>query len=139
MSNTQLSSQEMLLKGLALKGHWRDGSGGGGGGGGRGGSGGSAADSRTLADQCNPQQRAWLGAVLLHHVALVAPQRVIAFGSNVLPLLGHAPTQNTATFPQVNHEGFSCPLLGAGDLAMLLERPAAKARFWQNWLDFSNT
>ena len=78
-----------------------------------------------------------LGAVLRHHVELVAPMRIIAFGSNVLPLLGHAPTQNTATFPQVNHEGYSSPLLAAGDLAMLLERPAAKARFWHQWLEFS--
>ena len=78
-----------------------------------------------------------LGAVLLHHIALVAPQRVIAFGANVLPLLGHAPTQSTAPFPQIAHEGFSCALLPVGDLAMLLERPAAKARFWQRWLEFS--
>ena len=77
------------------------------------------------------------GAVLLHHIALVAPLRVLTFGANVLPLLGHAPAQNAATFPQVNHEGFSCPLLPVGDLAMLLERPAAKARFWQRWLEFS--
>ena len=80
-----------------------------------------------------------LGAVLMHHVALVAPARVIAFGANALPLLSHAPTQSTATFPQLDHEGFSCPLLPAGDLAMLLERPAAKARFWQNWLEFSGS
>ena len=80
-----------------------------------------------------------LGAVLLHHVALVAPRRIIAFGSNVLPLLSHAQPQNTVAFPPLNHEGFVCPLLPAGDLAMLLERPAAKARFWQHWLEFSGS
>ena len=82
--------------------------------------------------------RRGLGELLLHHVALVAPQAIIAFGANVLPLLGHAQPQNTTALPRVNHEGFSSPLLPVGDLAMLLERPAAKARFWQRWLEFSD-
>lgn len=33
------------------------------------------------------------GAVLLHLLGLARPQRVIAFGRRILPLLGHAPAQ----------------------------------------------
>lgn len=79
-----------------------------------------------------------MGAVLAHHVSLVAPRRVVAFGGNVLSLLGHNPTQNTAIFHAVNHEGSLVPLLPSRELGMLLERPAAKAGFWQHWLAFSS-
>ena len=79
-----------------------------------------------------------LGAVVAHHVSLVAPRRVIAFGGNVLSLLGHDPTQNAAISLSVNQEGSLVPLMPARELGMLLERPAAKAGFWQRWLAFSS-
>ena len=76
------------------------------------------------------------GDILAHHLALVAPARVIAFGSSVLSLLGHDPAQKSAFFSPVNHGDLRVPLLGARELAMLLERPATKAAFWQSWLRF---
>jgi hypothetical protein len=83
-----------------------------------------------------------LGAVLLHHIALAAPQRLIAFGRHILPflgpaLLGNAPPQTSAILPSINHEGGSTALLQARDLGSLLERPIAKGAFWQHWLEFS--
>jgi DNA polymerase len=79
-----------------------------------------------------------LGAVLAHHVRLVAPRRLIAFGTNILPLLGHDPAQIAATSLRFNHEGVMTPLLGALDLATLAGGPARKAGLWRRWLEFSS-
>ncbi len=81
---------------------------------------------------------AGLGAVLAHHIALVAPHRILAFGGNILPLLGHDMPQSPANLLQINQQGASVPAtipaLAAHDLALLLDRARSKAGFWQNWL-----
>ncbi len=83
---------------------------------------------------------AGIGAVLAHHIHLAAPKRLIAFGGNILPLLGNDPAQSAQSLPQINHEGRTIPvigpLLGAHGLEALL-RPSAKAGFWQRWLDWT--
>lgn len=89
-----------------------------------------------------------LGAVIRHHVALARPRRMIAFGGGVLPLLGHALPQSPAVLTDVNQKkaGISDidgpvappvvapPVMAMPDLGMLLERPRAKAVFWNLWL-----
>ncbi|WP_336976996.1 hypothetical protein [Altererythrobacter fulvus] len=79
-----------------------------------------------------------LGAVALHHVALVRPRRVIAFGRDILPLIGHDPTQNPASLRKINHQGSTFPLLAERSLDFLLARPNARAGFWQRWLDWTD-
>lgn len=79
------------------------------------------------------------GAVLRHHIALVRPARLLVFGSGILPLLGHDPTHNAQNLPSFNHEGLTVPLLPARELAALIARPAWKAGFWRNWLDWTGT
>jgi uracil-DNA glycosylase len=78
-----------------------------------------------------------LGEVLAHHIGLVAPQRLIAFGPSILPLLGHDPAQIAKTSLRFNHEGSNVKLFGALDLGTLATKPARKAGFWQRWLEFS--
>jgi len=86
-----------------------------------------------MADWTNAAARG-LGEVLRHHVALVAPKRLIVFGSNTLPLLGHdLPNKGLFSF-QLNHGDISIPLMPATDLGALLARPRAKAKVWQQWL-----
>jgi DNA polymerase len=80
-----------------------------------------------------------LGAVLAHHVGLVAPKRLLVFGSGVSSLLGHDPANKPEILPTFNHEGRSLPLMAAMDLAALLARPRAKAGLWQRLLDWTGT
>ncbi|HZF46102.1 MAG TPA: hypothetical protein VEZ26_07185, partial [Sphingomonadaceae bacterium] len=79
-----------------------------------------------------------LGAVVLHHISLVRPRRVIAFGRDILPLIGHDPTQNQANYREINHLGVTFPLLPERSLDFLLARPAARSGFWQRWLDWTD-
>jgi hypothetical protein len=80
-----------------------------------------------------------LGELARHHVALAAPQRLIVFGGNILPLLGHDPANLSAGAGQFAHGDFALPMLAARDLAVLLERPRWKVGFWQNWLDWNKS
>ena len=88
-------------------------------------------------------QRGGLGAVLVHHIDLVAPKRLITFGRSVAALIsspiGHDPAKTAETSPQFNHEGTSVPLLAASGLDMLLGKPQGKARFWGRWLEWTET
>lgn len=78
-----------------------------------------------------------MDAILRHHVTLAAPQRLLAFGGNILPLVSNDPAKNHTDLQQFNHESGSIPLLMDRDLAVLLERPGWKARFWTRWLDWT--
>lgn len=82
-------------------------------------------------------QQAGIAEVLARHIVLAAPQRLIAFGGNILPLLGHDPAKTGQISPEFNHEGQSIPLLPAMELGVLLGNPRRKASFWQRWLDWT--
>ncbi|WP_205958353.1 hypothetical protein [Qipengyuania sediminis] len=64
-----------------------------------------------------------LAALTCHHIACVAPQRVLAFGREAAMLA----------------EGCTSPLLAAPRLDTLARSPAHKRRFWQQWLEWSAT
>lgn len=57
-----------------------------------------------------------------HHIALAAPQRILAFGRDLGPLLSGV--DNT-------------PVLQTYSLAALHQRPAFRAGLWRQWLDFA--
>lgn len=88
------------------------------------------ADWPALADK-------GFGGLLMHHVGLAAPKRVIALGSNILPLLNNDPAHNPAARREINHDGLTIPLLAGKSLSALLERPRWKAGLWQGWLDWT--
>jgi DNA polymerase len=77
------------------------------------------------------------GALLCQHIELVAPRRLIALGSNILPLLGNDPAHNPAVLRSFNQDGVTVPLLAGKSLAALIERPRWKAGLWQGWLDWT--
>jgi DNA polymerase len=80
-----------------------------------------------------------LGQILAHHVALVAPHRLLVFGSSIPPLLGHDMAQNAQILPAIKHEGHSVPVLATRELGALLARPAWKAGLWRQWLDWTGS
>ncbi|WFL77205.1 hypothetical protein P7228_14615 [Altererythrobacter arenosus] len=88
------------------------------------------ADGATLA-------QSGLGEVLLHHVGLVAPRRIVAFGANLPPLLGHNAAQGPHSLREINHDGRSIPILVAEGLESMMAMPRLKARFWHRWLDWT--
>lgn len=81
-----------------------------------------------------------MGEVVKHHIALVAPHRLLVFGrGSVSTLLGHDPAQGAPILSELNHEGGSVPVAFAPALETLLERPALKAGVWTRWLDWTGT
>ena len=78
-----------------------------------------------------------LGEVLVHHVRLAAPERLIVLGGNVLPLLGHELPQRSAVLQTFKHEGTTIPLLASRGLPALLAQPRWKAVLWQAWLEWT--
>ena len=82
---------------------------------------------------------AGMGAVVAHHIALVAPQRLLVFGrGGVSALVGHDPAHGLPPSPEFNHEGGSVPLLIAPALETLLERPGHKPGLWTRWLEWTD-
>lgn len=77
-----------------------------------------------------------LGEVLLHHLALAAPRRILALGGNILPLLGHDPAKSPEILLQLNQEGTQVPVLAARELSTLRAKPAWKAGLWRRLLDW---
>ena len=78
-----------------------------------------------------------LAALTAHHVALVQPRRLIAFGSNLWPLLWHEPAQAGPNLRIFNHESGTVPVLAAPALERLVRRPADRRRLWQDWLEWT--
>ena len=79
---------------------------------------------------------AGLGQALQHHVELVAPGRILMFGSSILPLIGNDSPLNARILPSVNHVGDGFPLMVERDLAALVARPRSKAGLWNRLLDW---
>jgi DNA polymerase len=76
-----------------------------------------------------------MDAVTAHHIGLVAPARVLAFGTGLAAMLG-AP-QNP--LGEINHTGRKIPASLSETLDALMEMPRLKARFWRRWMEWSAT
>ena len=81
-------------------------------------------------------RQAGIDEILAHHVALVAPQRIIAFGGTIPSLLGNDPTQSPQPLQSFNHEGRTFPALFDRSLDAL-QRGKAKSAFWRRWLEWT--
>ena len=79
-----------------------------------------------------------MGAVLSHHVQLVAPRRLLVLGRNILPLFGHDAAQGSAASFLFNHEGGNVPAMAGFGLETLLARASERARFWRRWLEWTD-
>jgi hypothetical protein len=78
-----------------------------------------------------------LGEVLLHHISLARPQRLIVLGTRILPLLGHDPAQAAPAVSELAIHGASVPMLTSYAPERLLGNARQRAALWQRWLDWT--
>jgi DNA polymerase len=78
-----------------------------------------------------------LDAVVLHHIALAAPKRILALGTNIPPLLGLGPTKDILSLREINQNARSIPLMVNEGLESMMTMPRLKARFWRRWIEWS--
>lgn len=81
--------------------------------------------------------KAGLPDLLRHHIALAAPQRILAFGRNIPPLLGNDTAQAYANLRNLNHDGEDISVLSAGSLAEMIRSASRRQRFWHSWLQWT--
>ncbi len=79
-----------------------------------------------------------LGEVLLHQIALAAPERVLAMGNDILPLLGHDPAHGAPAVNRIAIQGRPVPLLGSISPRHLLGSSRLRAKLWRQWLDWTH-
>ncbi len=79
-------------------------------------------------------QASGLGDVLAHHIALVAPRRLLVLGNDILPLLGLEKRQGVREIPL---NGTAVELLASVAPDNLLENAKARANLWRRWLDWT--
>lgn len=77
---------------------------------------------------------AGLGQVLLHHLTLAQPRRIMVLGQDVLPLLGLEKRQGVRNLPLPESE---VPLLASLAPEILLGNPRFRADLWRRWLDWT--
>jgi uracil-DNA glycosylase len=100
----------------------------------------SAIPAHVPAPDWAAMREAGAGEVLLHHIALVAPKRLLVLGaSGISALLGNDPPNLAQSLRAINQEGPPLPALPAWDLEAMLQRPALKAGFWGRWLEWTGT
>lgn len=80
---------------------------------------------------------AGMDAVVLHHISLAAPKRLIALGSNILPLLGHRLPKDASSLREINQNQVITPILVSEGLTDFMSMPLLKARFWRRYLEWS--
>jgi len=75
-----------------------------------------------------------MDAVTMHHIGLVRPERLLAFGTGLAPMLGGVADQ---PLREINHAGGKVPVIASETLDSLMEMPRLKARFWRRWTEWS--
>lgn len=84
--------------------------------------------------------QAGLGDVLLHHIRLAAPERLLILGaSGISALLGHDPPNLAQTLRAINQDSPPLAAMPAWDIEAMLARPALKGALWKRWLEWTGT
>lgn len=82
---------------------------------------------------------AGLGDVVHHHILLAAPKRLLTFGRSIPSLLGNDTAQGSVILQNINHDGRSIAAMGASSLSELLRSASRRQRFWQRWLEWTDS
>lgn len=78
-----------------------------------------------------------LGEIIIHHVRLARPKRLLVLGRAMLPLFGHDPAQGAAAVREITLEGCDVPALASFGPEALLATPRFRAALWRGWLDWT--
>ena len=79
-----------------------------------------------------------MDAVLAHHVTLARPQRLLALGAGLAPMLATPVAGADATpLREINHNGANVPVMISEALDAMMALPQLKARFWKRWIEWS--
>jgi len=78
-----------------------------------------------------------LGAVLLHHLSLAAPARLLVLGRDISPLLSNGSAQPAPPFSEISIQGGKLPVMTSYSPARLLEQPRLRKGLWQQWLEWT--
>ena len=78
------------------------------------------------------------GEVLLHHIRLAHPERLLVLGRSILPLLGHDPTQGAPALSEITIQTRKLPVLASFAPERLLGNARQRAGLWQRWLDWTD-
>ncbi|MHA7818489.1 MAG: uracil-DNA glycosylase family protein [Erythrobacter sp.] len=97
----------------------------------------SALPRHTPMADCAGQAASGMDAVTLHHIALAAPKRILAFGSNIPPLMGLGLTKDILSLREINQKSRSMPLMVSEGLDSLMTMPRLKTRFWRRWIEWA--
>ncbi len=79
------------------------------------------------------------GEVLRHLLGLARPERLIVFGRNILPLLGHTPAQVAPVVSELAIQARKIPLLATYAPETLLGSARERASLWRRWLEWTDT
>src|SRR5690606_2149983 len=74
-----------------------------------------------------------LGDVLLHHLSLVSPTRLLVLGRDILPLLSNGSAQPAPPLSEISIQGGKLPVMTSYSPARLLEQPRLRKGLWQQW------
>ena len=93
----------------------------------------------TLRPDWRAVGEAGYGKLLLHHIGLAAPKRLIVSGERVWSLLAHETAQDPASLTIVAGEIGKVPAFAIPDMQTLLRNPAKRAQTWTRWLDWNES
>lgn len=99
----------------------------------------SVLPRHTLRPDWQAVTKAGYGTLLLHHIGLAAPKRIIACGERVWSLLAHETAQDGAALTTIESASGSLPAFAMPDLPTLLRNPAKRAQTWNRWLDWTDS
>lgn len=79
-----------------------------------------------------------MDAVLAHHIALAAPQRLLVLGTGLAAMLGGAHSNSDdEPLREINYTGGKVPVMVSETLDAMMDMPRLKARFWRRWMEWS--
>lgn len=75
-----------------------------------------------------------MDAVLAHHIALAAPQRVLVLGTGLSTYLIPEEDEHLR---EINQTVVNTPIMVSETLEAMLHMPQLKVRFWKRWIEWS--